>query len=119
MTSMEYLAGFFDGEGCVSLTWHKRDKRWCPQVAIQLKRDTRNMRLLSIFCRHYEVKLCLTQTTCRFTLNKHTAVQQFVEDVLPYSTLKKTQLLLLRSYLEERTYGFRICQQLKSHKRRE
>lgn len=77
------------------------------------------MRLLSDFCRHYNVKLTVGQRTCRWTLNRKTTIQQFIEDVLPYATLKKTQLLLLKTYLEERTYGFRICQQLKSHKRRE
>lgn len=119
MISMEYLAGFFDGEGCVLLSWHRRDRRWCPQVTIELKRDIRNMKLLSRFCCHYGVRLNIAQSTCRWALNRKETIQRFINDVLPYTTIKTTQLILLKTYLEEGTYGYRISQQLKSHKRRE
>lgn len=117
--SHEYLAGFFDGEGTVGLyTDRKNGTRLRASVAILLKNDTRNMRLLKTIGDMYGVKVQQSRIACRVKISKQQTLRKFIADILPYTTIKTTQLILLDSWLENKTYGYRIHQILKSQKRR-
>lgn len=114
----EYIAGFFDGEGTVGLykSTHGHSYRGC--VAINLKNDTRNVRLLTAIADMYGSRVYQSLRTCTFYLGRSERIRQFIKDILPYTTIKTTQLILLDSWLENKTYGYRIHQLLKSQKRR-
>ncbi len=118
--SREYIAGLFDGEGTVGLY---RDKRvlttYKPSIAIELRGEVHTVKVLATLCEMYGVKLARTSRgTCTFRLSKTESLLQFINDVLPFTHLKTTQLVLLQAWLENKTYGHRFAQLLKNHKQR-
>ena len=120
--SAQYVAGFFDGEGTVGLYKQDQTKRICyfrPYMAINLKNDSRNMAVLRLIAAKYGGKVYQRGRICRVQWLKLAAIRAVIADILPYTIIKTTQLVLLDSWLETQTYGFRVHQLLKSQKRRE
>ena len=118
--SPEYIAGLFDGEGTVGLY---RDARvyetYKPSVAIELRDEVHTSSVLRTLCEMYGVKLAKkNRGTCAFRLSGTAAIQRFIDDILPYSRLKTTQLVLLQAWLENKSYSYRFAQSLKHHKQR-
>lgn len=113
-----YLAGFFDGEGSVGLYWQKQKRLWAPSLAIELKTDTRNVATLREIARLYGGRVSITPRAASMRIRRKSKILLFIEHVLPHTRIKTTQLILLRSWLQEGTYGYRISQLLKTHKRR-
>jgi hypothetical protein len=118
--SREYIAGLFDGEGSVGLY---RDKRvpgtFKPSVRIELRDERHTSKVLSELCRVYGVKLSRNNRgMCRFHLYRVDTLLRFIDDVLPFTHLKTTQLVLLQAWLENKTYGYRFAQLIKNHKQR-
>ena len=114
----EYIAGLFDGEGSVGLYWSKTRGCFVPRIVIEMKHETRNIQVLSEISKMYGTKVYLGKGICRFRLESFTKLTRFIDDMVDVSRIKTTQLLLLSSWIETRTYGFRISQLLKIHKRR-
>lgn len=118
-TEAAYLAGLFDGEGCVALYWHKSRRTWSPRISIQLKLGSRGLTIISRYCKNYGSRLYVGFDMCRFYIYRRDQLLRFIEDVIPYTTLKTSQLLLLKNFLEtDKTYAFRAMQQIKALKRR-
>ena len=119
--SAEYVAGFFDGEGTVGLYKQLMHRQWYfrPNMAINLKNDSRNMAVLRLIAARYGGKVYQRGRICRVQWTKAASIRAVIADILPYTVIKTTQLILLDSWLETRTYGFRIHQLLKAQKRRE
>jgi hypothetical protein len=119
--STEYIAGLFDGEGSVGLyhTKRQRGRTFSPSIRIDLRDERHTARLLSDLCARYDVKLVRTaRGECSFRLTKGDTILRFIDDVLPFTRLKTTQLVLLQAWLETKTYGHRFAQVIKNHKRR-
>lgn len=118
--SNEYVAGLLDGEGSIGLY---RDVRvpntYKPKICIQLRDEVGTASVLSELCCRYGVRLQRNRRgMCAFSLYRATSLKQFIDDVLPYTRLKTTQLILLWAWLETRTFNYRFHQLLKNHKQR-
>jgi len=119
MPTAEYIAGFFDGEGLVGLYYAKRDSRWCPEVAITQKSDSRTMLLMRRIAERYHAKVkYVNGGYLALSIRRKDRVREFIRDVLPFCTVKHTQLLVLDAWLETGTYSYRTAQLLKTLKRR-
>lgn len=117
--TVEYIAGFFDGEGCVGLYYDKRDRRWSPEINITQRGDSRTRVLMQHIAQRYDSRLVrLNGGFLNFRIRKTSQMKAFIKDILPFSTVKHTQLLLLDTWLDNRTYSFRTAQMLKTLKRR-
>ena len=114
----EYIAGFFDGEGSVGLYYDKKNQRWTPEINIGQKADSRTRRLMDRIAVRYGVKVKLVNFMLRITIRRKEQILRFIEEILPHSTVKHTQLLVLNEWLASPLYSFRTAQLLKSLKRR-
>ena len=124
----EYIAGFFDGEGCAGLYWNTSTKYWEPHIQIRLRWDNPNRSMLTRLSLQYRSSVFQSlngyrkdgsrKYACTLRIYTRDEILRFIDDILPYVCLKKTQLVLLQAYLLERTYGKHFAMHLKQHKRR-
>ena len=95
-TDWAYLAGFIDGEGCISThPGNGRDlkrKRWRPIFSVQ---QADQVSLLEIYQRfqvgHFTLKKAKSGIQGRWVVNRPNEFQWLIEGVLPYLSLKKRQ----------------------------
>jgi hypothetical protein len=106
-----YIAGFFDGEGCISLTRHV--KNGCPCIKVLLtNNDLKVLRLIqrvlkkekievSIFKRNHRYK---NELRPHFVLapNNYPNAIQFLRLILPYLSIKKEKAELALLFLKTR-----------------
>jgi hypothetical protein len=117
--SCAYVAGLFDGEGTVGLYRQSGGRQsFQPAIRIGLKDDTRNRAVLTRLSLQYAVNVRRSGGVVWFAITRRDTIREFIADILPYTIIKTTQLILLDAWLETKTYGFRIHQLLKSQKRR-
>lgn len=102
---MQWLAGFFDGEGCASITKHQRaDQKsvsYYPMASIgQKNRDIlvqiREFIGLGYICKHSQTS-GMYQWCC-----SHLQAYKFLKKILPYLKLKRTQARYIIQYMENK-----------------
>ena len=97
-----YIAGFFDGEGCVNITVRGKIR----QVRLRLMIVNTHLELLKILQAQYGgglQKLTRQENwkqAWQLTIHSKDDQKRFIEDILPYSILKLPQLYLALEFLE-------------------
>lgn len=113
--SLAYIAGIFDGEGCVSI--RKSDR---VTFSIEM-RDPQAIRLISSVLRlkssHYFRK-DQDYYIWRVESSRKNLVKRFLTSILPYVRVKKDQIKVALSFFEEKNKEKRIklankCKKLK------
>ena len=113
--SLAYIAGIFDGEGCVSI--RKSDR---VTFSIEM-RDPQAIRLISSILRlkpnHYFRK-DQDYYIWRVESSRKNLVKRFLTSILPYVRVKKDQIKVALSFFEEKNKEKRIklankCKKLK------
>lgn len=106
--SAEYLAGFFDGEGCVNFTVRGKNRQMIPRVMI-VNTDSKIMNLIykqfggylniKEHKKHLNWKPSITITL------KSTNMVKFLNYIRPYCILKKKQIELIFEFLKFKENG--------------
>lgn len=113
MLSLDYIAGFFDGEGCITIIKYKRDSKHSGNKGYGLQTDItlvqKDINILN------EIKETLEKFSIHGKIEKHTTndvwllrirnfdnQQRFCDLFENRLILKKSQLLLLKEYIKVR-----------------
>ena len=109
----EYLAGLFDGEGCVSTTNQRKCVSKAAAISFRIALSTTHIAAAELFLERYGGYLYENtyhhsqnrryRKQYRWALGGSPQVLMFVEDVLPYSIIKRPQLEAAR--LAMQTFG--------------
>jgi len=91
-TELSYLAGFFDGEGCISILHNKRSRGWTFTCTVA----TAGGYMPTLFCLNFGGRLRVAQRKrgghpITYWVVCHTKALNFLEIILPYLRLKKPQ----------------------------
>lgn len=117
---LSYLAGFFDGEGSVGLYWNKSIGTWQPQICITQNATPSVTKMMTCWAGYFGGSV-RTYTRDRaivdLRITSMAAILHFIRLVVPFTRIKTTQLLILKNYLETKTFGYRTSQLLKAQKR--
>jgi hypothetical protein len=107
--SVEYLAGFFDGEGSVGLYYDKSEKRWRANIEI-----TQNYSRWAfvLFDTVY-----ITKRKVLVLMIRGEGIRKFIRAMDGLTRLKTRQLIVLEQYLETKEFPYRAAQLLKTLKR--
>lgn len=94
--SAQYLAGFFDGEGCVSITGKK------PHLQITISQ--KNPKVLHLIQKSLKIgKVWSRDTkwgkTHQLKIDRHEDQRKFIEIILPYSIVKRKHLEVALDFL--------------------
>lgn len=103
----EYLAGFFDGEGCVYISKHKGKKN-NPYYAVRLTIANTYKPVIDLIEEAFDG---FTQrTSAEKSDNQRSAfaceiyrkdkIKEFIKMILPYTIVKKEQLIMALEFLE-------------------
>jgi hypothetical protein len=116
-----YLAGFFDGEGCVGLYYAKGSKVWVPSISIS---QNTSVQVSKLFVKWAQVFGGFVSTrdqgrVLQFSFRKSACVAAFVQTIGPLCVGKRHQLIVLGHWLSTKEYSYRTAQTLKALKRSE
>lgn len=119
---LQYLAGFFDGEGSVGLYYSKSKKSWKAQIEIVQVVTRRVEKDLSDWAQYFDGNVYIQkrngfQTTVRLTVRSRHALLKFIDEILPFTKFKSPQLRLVRNWLDGKDYSYRTAQLLRTLKR--
>lgn len=120
--SLEYLAGFFDGEGSVGLYYVKQRKTWRAQIILVQNYSRAAERLFDEWAKAFAGSVHLVRragepVTLRLALHSEEALKRFTKAMLRHSKLKARQLIVLDGWLTNKQYPYRTAQMLKTLKR--
>lgn len=119
---LQYLAGFFDGEGSVGLYYSKSKKAWKAQIEIVQVVTRRVEKDFSDWAQHFDGNVYIQkrngfQTTVRLTIRSRHSLLHFIDALVPYTKFKTQQLRLIRNWLDGKDYSYRTAQLLRTLKR--
>ena len=84
-----YIAGFFDGEGCIS---GKTPREYCPTVKISITQ--RRTEILYWIKETLEMGRVYTYCTSHWVITNKKDVGKFINLILPYSKVKREELIV-------------------------
>lgn len=112
MFSLEYLAGFFDGEGCITTRGYERTEREKrPTIRPAVVVTNTNLAVLSEFKRRwngqiYTRKALPNHQTCySWDLGRFALTEKFLLDLLPFLVVKRAQAELMLQLCARRQIG--------------
>lgn len=95
--SKEYIAGLFDGEGHVSITWATRRGVKCPKLCVKISNTHLPVLLKikamyggSIYANKKQYESYLQCYVLSFTVEQS---KKFLKDILPYTIIKQSQII--------------------------
>lgn len=96
-TDAAYIAGFFDGEGCITCVKIKskknKNKKQSPRLRIQLaQRDPYILLKITKLLKYGRISQKKSSGNYVWYLNSRLNLTHFIKTVLPYSVIKKKQL---------------------------
>jgi len=116
MSELQYLAGFFDGEGCISIHRHqdKKTKRGYVLVPRITVANTRQEVVEWFKPFGFSVRRTKngknSKDVYRIELERLSVIQRFLQELSPFLRLKKKQADLLLEFcssrLEDKTYCY-------------
>jgi hypothetical protein len=115
--SVEYLAGFFDGEGSVGLYYDKKDKRWRAAIDITQNYSRWVAILFDGWAEKFGGRVYFTKRKTIVLIIRGEGLLRFVRAVGRHTRLKTRQLIVLEGYLVTKQNAFRTAQLLKTLKR--
>ncbi len=92
--SLQYLAGFTDGEGCVTIGYNKTTKSYFPVVTIA----NTNELIMGIIAKQFggryyvRAKFKNRKPVCIWYLSPKESVYKFLKKIHPYSIVKRDQI---------------------------
>ena len=96
-----WAAGFFDGEGCVQITKHKRQSsRHRFQAALDVGLSQKTRKPLDLIQARWGGRV-YTDRGCYLLRLKTLAAEKFLHAILPYVQVKTDQILLALEYRKE------------------
>jgi len=98
--SPEYLSGFFDGDGCISIRKGSTNRYVC-QASIGQK-FPRVLRKIKNFLGYGKIRLNRKRGSYYFWVSRLSEIQSFIELILPYSIVKRSQLVEADKFLKLR-----------------
>lgn len=122
----EYVAGLIDGEGCIRLSRKKGkvDKDYFhPVIEVNMTNEEVIQYLFenvggNMYIKEWDDSTGY-KTVYRWTLNKKDEVEQFLKEILPFSIVKRTQIIellkLSGSSYEEKLFIFDELKRLKQY----
>ena len=97
--TIEYLAGFFDGEGCVSIAVSHRSKgrlEYCIRVGASQKSTP----VLYVFKEKFGGNVCTNRAGCsNWTLSGFGRVELFLNVIQPYLIVKERAAEIARMFI--------------------
>ena len=101
--SYQYIAGFFDGEGCAIIVTVKRKNkgkivyRFRPIISIAQKKR----KILDIIQAKLKIGNVIGTENCchKYQINNGKQIIEFIEKIVPYSLNKNKQLLNLKEFI--------------------
>jgi len=99
--SLEYLAGFFDAEGCISIPQRKGGLACGVNGTYpKIKVETEGRRELSLFKKRFGGNLSKgTRGLWVWTITNKDEILQFIKKIEPFLYLKKKQIKLMKEFL--------------------
>jgi LAGLIDADG DNA endonuclease family protein len=84
----EYIAGLFDGEGCINLMYSK------GSVSVKVSISQKNRSLLELvkeFTQKGGIRSMTNKSCCEWSMTKREDVKTFLTAVVPHLILRKTE----------------------------
>lgn len=106
-TTLEYIAGFFDGEGCIGIYYRKKTKdRFHLRTQLTQNKNKNIEILMNELIKRFGGNLSEQITLSgkikyNWQLNSDLAVK-FLKDIYPYLILKKEQAIISINWQEQR-----------------
>jgi intein/homing endonuclease len=115
--SVEYLAGFFDGEGSVGLYYDKSEKRWRANIEITQNYSRWAFVLFDTWAKEFAGRVYITKRKVLVLMIRGEGIRKFIRAMDGLTRLKTRQLIVLEQYLETKEFPYRAAQLLKTLKR--
>lgn len=96
-TDAAWIAGFFDGEGCVGVNYSKGHPRIRVSITQKYPQQLEDIQRLTLVG---TLEYRMTNKTWRIRIVSHADVRRFLEIILPYSRGKRAQIVLALQLLE-------------------
>lgn len=102
----QYLAGFFDGEGCIMIHHHEARGVRGRHITVNVTLTNNNQELLLLVQRSFEGSMSSYKNKHRYIhrlswTNKDN-IRCLLEKILPYLILKRDHALLMLEYIKQR-----------------
>jgi intein/homing endonuclease len=112
--SVEYLAGFFDGEGSVGLYYDKSEKRWRANIEITQNYSRWAFVLFDTWAKEFAGRVYITKRKVLVLMIRGEGIRKFIRAMDGLTRLKTRQLIVLEQYLETKEFPYRAAQLLKT-----
>jgi hypothetical protein len=105
MLTLSYLAGFLDGEGCISILKRVKGK-WNASYFIQIVIGQKDGQTLDWIQKKFGGRVYIVKRDCSYTWNlTNKKAYEFIKILTPFLKYKKPQAELAIKFYEERLIG--------------
>ncbi len=97
-TDLAWIAGFFDGEGCISITQRRGGNVFQLRLNI-VQRDPQPLVRVKEILGYGRVRQKSDEGCWMYLITSNEDLEDFIQKMKPYSLVKSSQLLLAEEYL--------------------